>query len=89
MLGSSTKLMKFIDGQQKRVVIGCLRIMATVTISVSLDPEIARQLKARLKALGMGQSEYIAHLIRNDLLTAGASFQIVVDAAGKGDAKKK
>jgi hypothetical protein len=81
--------MKFIDGQQMRVVTRCLHTMATVTISVSLDPEIAGQLKARLRALGMGQSEYIAHLIRNDLLTTGSSFKIVVDAPGKDDAKKK
>jgi hypothetical protein len=63
--------------------------MATVTISVSLDPDIAAQLKKRLKSLGMGQSEYIAHLIRNDLLTAGASFEIIVDVPDKANVKKK
>lgn len=63
--------------------------MATVTITVSMDPELALNMKKRLKSLGMGQSEYLAHLIRNDLLTAGASFQIIVEVPGKSGPKRK
>jgi hypothetical protein len=67
-----------------------MAFMATVTISVSLDPEIAEQMRKRLAALGnMGQSEYVGHLIRNDLLVAGAPFQITVQVPASDRPKRK
>jgi len=61
--------------------------MATVTISVSLDPEIAKEMRQRIESLHMGQSEYLAHLIRNDLIAGGTHFQIVVETP-KSKAKR-
>jgi len=63
--------------------------MATVTISVSLDPEIYKEMRNRIQSLRMGQSEYLAHLIRSDLLEAGVKFQIVVETPEKKSKKPK
>ena len=63
--------------------------MATVNFSVSMDSEIAQKMEGRLESLKMGRSEYIAHLIRNDLLRTDAHFQIVVDVPDKPNPTRK
>jgi hypothetical protein len=54
-----------------------------------MDSEIAQKMEGRLDSLKMGRSEYIANLIRNDLLTSGANFQIVVEVPDKASQSRK
>jgi hypothetical protein len=63
--------------------------MPTVNFSVSIDQEIANEMQRRLDSLKMGRSEYVANLIRNDLVNAGAPFQIAVDSPRQNPPKRR
>jgi metal-responsive CopG/Arc/MetJ family transcriptional regulator len=53
--------------------------MAYKPVTFSADRELIDRIDARAKSLGMNRSEYLAQLVRADLINPSAPLQIVAE----------